>query len=123
MEWGLGGGLERMFRLHGPSPLTLGVSFFPGPHLLPKESRNFPRHLISFTAPTPYFYFLPQKPPLQLFRPTLKQAFLPFRIPSESLPRVPKSPPKGPTRPFLGLFRGFPPKPLKGPKTPFLGPF
>ena len=28
-----------------------------------------------------------------------------------------------PKRPFLGLFRGFPPKLPKGPKYPFLGPF
>ena len=100
---GWAGGLERMFRLHGPSPLTLSVSFFLGLHLLSEESRYFPRHPISFSAPTPLLHFLLQKPPLQIFRPTLKQASLPFRTPPESLPKVSKKPQKA----KIALFRPF----------------
>jgi len=59
-----------------------------------------------FPPPTPFFH------PQTFLRPLSDL----LRTPSESLHRVPK-------RPFLGLFRGFPPKPPKGPKYPFLGPF
>ena len=93
-----------------------------------------------FTLPNHFFssstlYFNPSSPQTPPFNSLgqAKKAFLPpktlfslhsllkplsalLRTPSESLHRVPK-------RPFLGLFRGFPPKPPKGLKYPFLGPF
>jgi len=76
-----------------------------------------PPHL--FSAPTLLFPVFPQKPLLQLFRPTHKQACLPLRTPSESLLRVLKDP----KRAFLGLFRENPKTPQKGLKSPLFRPF
>ena len=72
------------------------------------------------TLPTPFFLLQTLSFSLQPFLSPLSD---PLRTPSESLHRVPQKALKGPKRPFLGLFRGFPKTPQKGLKTPFLTPF
>ena len=64
---------------------------------------------------SPGYPFLPFLPP-----PTLLS---PYRTSSEHLRNPSIGSPKGPKRPFLGLFRGIPKTPKKGLKTPFLTPF
>jgi len=98
-------------------------------------------HLSPFSPPHPFLqFFLPSNASLQLSSSGLYQSSLPsytpfsppnpflppqgpYRTLSEHLRNPSIGSPKSPKRPFLGLFRGFPPKPLKGPKYPFLGPF
>ena len=114
-------------------------------------SRNFPGKSSPSSPSQPFTtlfspldpclqFFHPSNTSLQLFRAGLYQPFLPlypffppptlpfslgpYRTPSEHL-RNPSlgSPPKGPKRPFLGIFRGFPPNPPKGAKNPLFRPF
>ena len=118
-----------------------GFPNFPG-----KSSPSSPSHLLFFPAPLSSNSSTPQNPPYN----SLDQAFSPFlsplpnffslrpflkpsslflvlyRILSETLRNPSLGPPKGPKgpkRPFLGLFRGFPPKNPKRAKIPLFRPF
>jgi len=72
---------------------------------------------------SPFLPLLPSFSSLQPFFPPFSPFIGLYWILSEHLRNPSIGSSKGPKRPFLGLFRGFPPKPPKGPKTPFLGPF
>ena len=84
--------------------------------------QNSPRNSLD-QACSPFLLLFPFFPPLQPLPFSFSSSLGPYRTSSEHLRNPSIGSPKGPKRPFLGLFRGFPPKPLKGLKTPFLGPF
>jgi len=135
------GGPCRIWRSGGFPKLSRKIfplkPFFPfSPLFLPLYLRlqflhpSKPSLQLSRSGFSPFLSLLPPFSSLYPL-PTHSTPFLdPYRTPSETLrnpslepPKGPKKALKGPKRPFLGLFMGFPLKPPKGLKYPFLDPF